>query len=222
MKPEIKTNNKVLLEGTVSKTVEFDHEYKGEEFYLFIVDTKRNSGVVDSIPVEIKKSLMNGVNLNIGKRVLVTGQYRSVNKIEGDKHRLILRVFAEELKQSEGIVNDTNNVWLNGYICRKPEFRITPKGREICDIMFAVNRAYHKSDYIPCIAWREDAKNMKDMLVGTELMLNGRIQSRKYNKTLPDGQVVEKTAYEFSISRIDEQDDLKDVFEDLEGIDDND
>ena len=170
----------------------------------------RLSGNADIIPITVSVRLLSINDLAIDSKITVEGQFRSYNSYENEKNRLVLTVFAkdiqfmedqsEEIEISKDVVS--NEVILNGYICKKPIYRQTPFGREISDLLLAVNRAYNKSDYIPCIAWGRNARFCENIPVGTEVKIVGRVQSRTYEKKYDDGTVVTKVAYEVSVSSL--------------------
>ena len=216
-------NNYLTLVGRVTSEKQFSHEIYGERFYLFDLSIPRLSGNADIIPVTVSERLINDEMMQIGTKLLIKGQFRSYNSYENEKNRLILTVFAKDIErieenEQENVENEegnettsnefakkdsiTNEVVLVGYICKKPIYRQTPFGREIADILLAVNRAYNKSDYIPSIAWGRNAKFCKNLEVGTEVKIVGRIQSRNYEKKYEDGTVVKKVAYEVSIGSL--------------------
>jgi len=197
-------NNSLILVGKVTSEKEFSHEIYGESFYSFNLEIPRLSGTADIIPITISERLITNFDLKIGKEVVVEGQFRSYNTYENTKSRLILTVFVKEIKEKndEEEIKVPNEVQLVGHVCRKPIYRKTPFGREISDILLAVNRAYNKSDYIPCIAWGRNARFCADMETGTEIKIVGRVQSRAYEKKHEDGTVENKTAYEVSVSSL--------------------
>ena len=204
-------NNYLTLVGKVTGEKRFSHEIYGERFYVFNLEIPRLSGNSDIIPITVSERLIKEETLQEGHQLLVKGQFRSYNSYENEKNRLILTVFAkdiveveekEEDEENEMVKKDTitNEVVLVGYICKKPIYRQTPFGREISDLLLAVNRAYNKSDYIPCIAWGRNARFCQNMEVGTEVKIIGRVQSRKYEKKFEDGTSETRVAYEVSIS----------------------
>ena len=204
-------NNYLTLVGKVTGEKRFSHEIYGERFYVFNLEIPRLSGNSDIIPITVSERLIKEETLQEGHQLLVKGQFRSYNSYENEKNRLILTVFAkdiveveekEEDEENEMVKKDTitNEVVLVGYICKKPIYRQTPFGREISDLLLAVNRAYNKSDYIPCIAWGRNARFCQNMEVGTEVKIVGRVQSRKYEKKFEDGTSETRIAYEVSIS----------------------
>lgn len=197
-------NNYILLVGQVTSEKKFSHEIYGESFFNFNLEIPRLSGISDIIPITISERLIANFDLSIGKKVVIEGQFRSYNTYEDSRSRLILTVFVKEIRErgEDEEIKVPNEVQLVGHICRKPIYRKTPFGREIADILVAVNRAYNKSDYIPCITWGRNARFCEDMPIGTELKLVGRVQSRAYEKKHEDGTVEARTAYEVSISSL--------------------
>lgn len=193
---EIKRTNYCLLRGAVVQPPCFSHEGRGEQFYQFPLEVCRLSGVADVINVVVRRELAERLEVEEGKRLCVSGELRSFNNKSGTGSKLVITVFAKELWFDEG--EDENVIELTGTICKQPNLRVTPMGREICDLMLAVNRRYGRSDYLPCIAWGLRAREAANWSVGTMVSLNGRIQSRKYTKSI-DGESVEKTAYEVSV-----------------------
>ena len=203
-------NNHIILVGKVTSDKTFSHEIYGEKFYIFNLSVPRLSGNADIIPITISERLLELEDLSLEKKIIVEGQFRSYNSYENEKNRLVLTVFAKEVKFVENqdeeieVSKDftSNEVILNGYICKKPIYRQTPFGREISDILLAVNRAYNKSDYIPCIAWGRNARFCENIAVGTEVKIVGRVQSRSYEKKYDDGRVETKVAYEVSVASL--------------------
>ena len=196
-----KQNNKVYILGTVLTKAIFSHEVYGEGFYEMTVGVKRLSGQSDAIPITISERLIEANKLEIGSKLCAIGQFRSYNKIVDGKSRLMLTVFIRELCDEEYPQNP-NNITLFGYICKPPVYRTTPFEREIADLLIAVNRAYNKSDYIPCIAWGRNARYAQSFEVGDKVLISGRIQSREYQKALEDGSFESRVAYEVSINKI--------------------
>ncbi len=203
-------NNHITLVGKVTSEKRFSHEIYGEKFYIFDLSIPRLSGNADNIPITISERLLTENGLPIGSKISVEGQFRSYNCYQGEKNRLILTVFAKQVDFVENQEEDiqvgkditTNEVVLDGYICKKPIYRKTPFGREIADILLAVNRSYNKSDYIPCIAWGRNAKFCETVPVGAEIRVIGRVQSREYEKKHEDGTVEKRIAYEVSASSL--------------------
>ena len=196
-------NNYLVLIGNIVSDKSYSHEIYGEKFYVFNLEVVRLSSTVDIIPITISERLLAGMDLKIGKKVSVEGQFRSYNNYENERNRLILTVFAKEIEELEDVEEKdevTNEVILVGYVCKKPVYRQTPFGREIADVLLAVNRAYNKSDYIPCIAWGRNARFCQNIEVGTEVKIVGRVQSRTYEKKHEDGTVETRVAYEVSVA----------------------
>ena len=194
-------NNKVYIFGEIVSDATFSHEVYGEGFYEFFVKVMRLSGQADILPVTISERLISSGELQKGKTICAVGQFRSYNKLENGKSRLMLTVFIRELLEEDAEKNP-NNILLSGYICKPPVYRTTPFNREIADVLVAVNRAYNKSDYIPCIAWGRNARFVKTLQVGDRVAVSGRIQSREYQKKLSETDVKTMTAYEVSVSKL--------------------
>ena len=193
-------NNRVYLRGTVVSEAVFSHEVYGEGFYELFVRVPRLSGQADTLPVTISERLMKSCDLHVGATLSAEGQFRSYNKLEGGRSRLMLTVFVRDLVEDD--TRNPNIILLGGYICKPPVYRTTPFNREIADLLVAVNRAYNKSDYIPCIAWGRNARFVQNLKVGDRIALSGRIQSREYIKRLSETQSVTMTAYEVSVSKL--------------------
>ena len=175
----------------------------GEGFYVFDMNIPRESGNIDTVPVMVSERMCNIEDIKVGKLYEVVGQFRSYNRHEEKKNRLILSVFAVELNPvTEGEFIGENHIDLDGYVCKEPVYRKTPLGREIADLLIAVNRAYGKSDYIPCITWGRNARFASTLEVGQRVQLQGRIQSREYVKKISEDNSERHTAYELSASRI--------------------
>ena len=203
-------NNYLTLVGKVTGEKKFSHEIYGEKFYTFNLSIPRLSGNADIIPITISERLITDEMLTEGNKLLIKGQFRSYNSYENERNKLILTVFAkdveevkevEESEESDIVKKDetTNEVVLIGFVCKKPIYRQTPFGREIADLLLAVNRAYNKSDYIPTIAWGRNARFCQNIEVGAQVKIIGRVQSRQYEKKHEDGTVEAKTAYEVSV-----------------------
>ena len=201
-------NNHLVLVGKITSDKKFSHEIYGESFYIFDLEVPRLSGNSDIIPITISERLILEKELEIGDKVAIEGQFRSYNSYENEKNRLILTVFAKDIKylsqeeEEDSSQKVSNEVTLVGYICKKPIYRQTPFGREISDILLAVNRAYNKSDYIPAIAWGRNVRFCQNIEVGTKVKITGRVQSRNYEKKFEDGTTQTRTAYEVSISSL--------------------
>ena len=194
-------NNKVYLMGEIVSDATFSHEVYGEGFYEFFVRVMRLSGQADILPITLSERLIQDGMLAKGKTICAVGQFRSYNKIENGKSRLMLTVFVRELLDELPDKNP-NTILLSGYICKPPIYRTTPFNREIADVLVAVNRAYNKSDYIPCIAWGRNARFVKNLAVGDRIAISGRIQSREYQKKLSDTETRTMIAYEVSVSKL--------------------
>lgn len=198
-------NNHLVLVGKITSEKKFSHEVYGETFYTFSMEVQRLSDITDVIPVTVSERLIIDMPIEIGKEIIVEGQFRSYNTYEENRSRLVLTVFAKEIIERvvtgdvDDKINVSNEVTLTGFLCKPAVYRKTPFGREIADILLAVNRAYNKSDYIPCIAWGRNARFCNNLPVGSGVKIVGRIQSRNYIKTLEDGTQLHKTAYEVSI-----------------------
>ena len=201
MNYEQMNNNKLTLTGTILEVPEFSHEVFGEGFYETKMQVSRLSDQIDVLPITISERLILEHDITVGDEVSVQGQFRSYNKIVDDRSRLMLTVFVRDVV-SEEECNSSNEIEISGFICKEPIYRTTPFKREICDMLLAVNRAYNKSDYIPCITWGRNARYIKNMPVGTKITVQGRIQSRTYQKTNQEGVVSSRTAYEVSVSKI--------------------
>lgn len=199
-------NNSVTLAGEITNKPTFSHEIYGEKFYEVTIAVKRLSGLEDFLPVSVSEHLLTEEVFFPGNKVTVCGQFRSYNKTVEERSKLMLTVFARDVMPFDETINP-NTLELTGYICKPPVFRKTPFNREICDILLAVNRQYGKSDYIPCIVWGRNARFAQNLPVGEHVTIIGRVQSRNYQKKLPDETLVTRTAYEVSVSKIDVVDD---------------
>ena len=193
-------NNKVFLQGEVETEPEINHFVKDEEFYGFDLKVARLSGQNDIIPIVIAKRLVDFYQIKKGDLIALKGQFRSFNKIENEKRKLVLSVFVKEVCEWDEGANP-NIIELNGFVCKPVIYRKTPFAREICDVLLAVNRRFNKSDYIPCIAWGNNAQIVSQMNVPNSLKIVGRIQSREYTKVENDNPQI-KVAYEVSISKL--------------------
>ncbi|MFW6008243.1 MAG: single-stranded DNA-binding protein [archaeon] len=200
-------NNQIILIGKIADECTLSHELYNEKFYNFKLECERSSGNVDTLPITISERLINVKNLQKDLMVKINGQIRSYNTETKNNSKLQLIVFVKDIELFDNDENDIehrNEVYLNGFICKKPEYRETPRGRSICDLNLAINRAYYKSDYIPVIAWGRNAKYSGDQVViGDNLELWGRFQSREYVKKLSNDTVIKKIAYEVSIIKMD-------------------
>lgn len=195
-------NNKIYLEGKVASELEFSHEMYGEGFYSFNIEVMRLSDSVDVLNITVSERLLTGFDLTVGKEIVVEGQLRSYNKFINGSNKLILTVFARNIEPCVEKSKNPNEIFLDGFICKEPVYRTTPFGREIADVLLAVNRAYNKSDYIPTIAWGRNSRFCQTLNVGDNIRVWGRLQSREYQKKISDTEVVKKVAYEVSISKM--------------------
>lgn len=209
------TNNKIILCGIAKEEPIFSHEVFGESFYTFKLEIKRLSGQTDVLPVMISDRLISGKDIKEGNRYLIEGQLRSYNIIVDNKSRLQLQTFAREIQTDEN-GEDINQISLDGFICKAPVYRVTPFSREIADVLIAVNRAYGKSDYIPSICWGRNARYCQQLSVGDGIHIEGRLQSREYQKKLDDETVVNKIAYEVSVSKLSVSKEDNDKFGDMD------
>ena len=204
MADKILENNQVSIVGEIISDFQYSHEVYGEGFYMVEVAVSRLSNFSDYIPLVISERLIDTSQSYIGQKVYVTGQFRSYNRHEELKNRLVLSVFVLEIEFIEEETEEmkSNQILLDGYICKDPIYRKTPLGREIADLLVAVNRSYGKSDYIPCICWGRNARFAARFEVGVHVQIWGRIQSREYVKRLNEDEVEKRTAYEVSVSKI--------------------
>lgn len=203
-------NNQATLSGKIISPFRFSHEVFGEGFYLFDLSVGRLSDSYDIIPVMTSERLLDIHADQIGKFAEINGQFRSYNYHSENKNRLLLSVFAREitLSDEEPASAKPNSIFLDGYVCKKPVYRKTPLGREIADVLLAVNRPYGKSDYIPCICWGRNARFADSFSVGGHIQLWGRIQSREYQKKLSETETEQRIAYEVSVSKLDYLEDI--------------
>ncbi len=211
MQEELRLNNVITLVGKVMSECKFSHQIYGEDFYTFEMEVSRLSNTFDILPITISERLINKSLFKIGAVMQVEGQIRSYNNIVEQKNHLVLTVFVKEISYEIEDQQNPNLVILNGFICKKPVYRKTPFGREICDILLAVNRSYNKSDYIPCIIWGRNAKFANTLDVSSNIKITGRMQSRVYNKKIMVQEenssemvenILEKVAYEISVSKL--------------------
>lgn len=200
---EYNGNNQATLIGNVNDELTFSHQVYGEKFYIFTLKVPRLSGTFDLIKILTSERLLCSCDCNVGDCIEVDGQFRSYNSTEEGSSRLVLTVFAKDIrKYDEEFPQNPNMLYLDGFICKEPVYRTTPFGREITDMLLAVNRTYNKSDYIPIIAWGRNARYCNSFGVGEHIRIWGRIQSRTYQKHITDDEVVIKTAYEVSVNRL--------------------
>lgn len=205
MADKVFENNQVSIVGEIISDFTFSHEVYGEGFYIVEVAVNRLSNFADYIPLMISERLIDVSQNSIGQKIYATGQFRSYNRHEESKNRLVLSVFVREIEfiEEEDDEVKSNQIFLDGYICKEPIYRKTPLGREIADLLIAVNRSYGKSDYIPCICWGRNARFASGFEVGGHVQVWGRIQSREYVKKLNEEEIEKRTAYEISVSKID-------------------
>lgn len=201
-------NNRVCIIGEIVSEFTFSHEVFGEGFYIANVSVNRLSDMVDVIPLMISERLIDVTKDYRGMKIEVAGQFRSYNRHEGTKNKLVLSIFVRELRFIEEDEmpeeqSKSNQIFLDGFVCKPPIYRKTPLGREIADVLVAVNRPYGKSDYIPCIAWGRNARFAGGLEVGSHLQVSGRVQSREYTKKIGEEEVERRVAYEVSVSKID-------------------
>lgn len=197
-------NNKVTVIGEIISEFTFSHEVYGEGFYSADLSVSRLSDQADVIPLMVSERLVDVHQSHIGETVSATGQFRSYNRHEGSRNRLLLSVFVREIEFIEKFddYTKTNQIFLDGYICKAPVYRKTPLGREIADLLVAVNRPYGKSDYIPCIAWGRNARFASTFEVGGRVRVWGRVQSREYTKKINEMDMEKRVAYEISVSKL--------------------
>lgn len=205
MGDKIFENNQVVIAGEIVSGFTFSHEVYGEGFYMVEIAVSRLSNYADYIPVMVSERLIDVTQNYEGQYICVVGQFRSYNRHEEKKNRLVLSVFAREIEFTEEPGEDvkSNQIFLDGYICKEPIYRKTPLGREIADLLIAVNRSYGKSDYIPSICWGRNARYASGFEVGSHVQIWGRIQSREYVKKLNEFEMEKRIAYEVSVSKID-------------------
>mgnify|MGYP004732758535 FL=1 len=197
-------SNVAELCGVVLSDLKFSHKTYGEIFYTFVLGIERRSGYIDEINIMVSERLIFENPPREGDFVEIKGQVRTYNEIIDDKNKLNVVVFAREIYLSENFGYNENYIYLEGFLCKAPLKRTSPLGREICDLMLAVNRMYNKSDYIPCIAWGRNAGYAEKLGVGTKLVIEGRIQSREYKKKLEDGTAEMRKAFEVSVVKLEE------------------
>ena len=196
-------NNIITLMGTVESTPQYSHSVMDENFYSFVLRVPRLSETDDLLPVTFSANIYDESIIKEGAKVRVKGQLRSYNKYSETKTRLILTVFAKDINiPDENDEENPNEIFINGFICKKPVYRKTPFGREITDLIIAVNRAFNRSDYIPAIAWGKNALYCENLDVGSNVLLWGRLQSRNYSKRISENETQIRTAYELSITKI--------------------
>ncbi len=203
MTDKILDNNQVSIAGEVISDFEYSHGVFGEGFYVVKVRVERLSESYDVIPVMVSERLIDVKQDCRGRYIEATGQFRSYNRHEENRNRLVLSVFAREIKIADSSISaKPNYIFLDGYICKAPIYRKTPLGREIADLLLAVNRPYGKSDYIPCICWGRNARFAEKFSVGEHIQIWGRIQSREYQKKVNETEIEKRVAYEVSVSKL--------------------
>jgi single-stranded DNA-binding protein len=204
MQDKVIESNVVSVVGEVHSELEFSHEMYGEGFYTFDIKIPRLSDYSDVLPVTVSERILVGLDIKEGIAVNVEGQLRSYNKYKDGNNKLVLTIFARDMSLCENLeeVKNPNQIFLDGFICKEPVYRTTPFGREITDMLIAVNRPYNKSDYIPCIAWGRNARYSEKLQVGDHIKIWGRVQSREYQKKIQDDYVITKIAYEVSVSKM--------------------
>lgn len=197
-------NNQVTIMGTIVSGYQFSHEIFGENFYMVDVEVPRLSDSADIIPIMISERIVDVEVDAVGANVIINGQFRSYNRHESKKNRLLLSVFARDIEFVDEVLENekTNQIYLDGYICKPPVYRKTPLGREITDLLLASNRPYGKSDYIPCICWGRNARYASSFEVGMRCVIWGRIQSREYMKKISEDELEKRIAYEVSVSKL--------------------
>lgn len=195
-------NNSITVCGRIAGSLELSHRVYGESFYSFYIENRRLSDTTDTLPVIISERLLADEDFGLGDCVMINGQIRSYNSNDGIKTHLVLSIFVKSIFKATDEEDITNSVMLDGFICKAPVYRTTPFGREITDVLLAVNRAYGKSDYIPVICWGRNAKFVSTLHIGENIAVYGRMQSRNYQKRLENGESVTKTAYEVSASKL--------------------
>lgn len=204
MTDKVIENNQVTIMGKIISSFSYSHEIYGEGFYMVDMEVSRLSDSADVIPLMVSERLLDVKNDYTGEYICVSGQFRSYNRHEERKNKLVLSVFAREIEFLDSIAEGakTNQIYLDGFICKEPIYRKTPLGREIADLLLAVNRPYGKSDYIPCICWGRNARYANNFEVGSRCAIWGRIQSREYMKKLGEDQLEKRIAYEVSVSKL--------------------
>ena len=199
---DIYETNKAIVAGVVLSPLEYSHRTFGESFYTFLLGIERRSGYVDEINIMISERLLYDYTVEVDDFVEITGQIRTYNENKDGRNKLNIVIFARDISINNDIIYYENYIYLEGYLCKPPIKRTSPLGRDICDIMVAVNRMYNKSDYIPCIAWGKNANYGQQLEVGMKIYIEGRIQSREYKKKIEDGEVEIRKAYEVSILKL--------------------
>ncbi|MCL2049899.1 MAG: single-stranded DNA-binding protein [Defluviitaleaceae bacterium] len=199
-------NNTITIAGKISSDLSFSHEIYGEGFWQLDVEVERLSGQSDILPVTVSERIIERERMKIGQPIKIVGQIRSYNNyVETDrKNKLVLTIFARDIAMPDDNADNPNDVFLEGFLCKPAVYRVTPFGREIADLLVAVNRSYNKSDYIPCIVWGRNARFAEKLAVGERVRLWGRMQSRQYQKKIDEDTILEKTAYEVSVAKVEQ------------------
>lgn len=196
--------NRAFIAGDVKTPLKFSHKTYGEAFYTFTLGIERRSGYVDEINVMISERLIYDRPISEDDFVEIIGQVRTYNENSEGRNKLKIVVFAREIEVNPQTECYENQICLEGFLCKPPVKRTSPLGRDICDLMIAVNRMYNKSDYIPCIAWGRNAGYAEKLWIGTRIYLEGRVQSREYKKKLEDGSSEIRRAFEVSVLKLEE------------------
>lgn len=195
-------SNRAYVSGIICSPPVFSHELYGEGFHTFNIEVSRLSSQKDILPITVSERLINGMSLKAGENINISGQLRSYNKFIDGRSRLFITVFARDISNTPDEMMNPNQVYLEGHLCKPPIYRTTPFNREITDMLLAVNRAYGKSDYIPCITWGRNARFSEKLNVGDKIRIWGRLQSRDYQKKTSEGEVLNKVAYEVSVAKM--------------------
>lgn len=212
------STNKVYIEGIIVSELTFSHEMYGEGFYNFYVEVPRLSETADILPITVSERLFASLDMSENQKIKIEGQLRSYNKFIDGANRLILTIFARDIKPIEEISKSPNQIFIEGFICKSPIYRTTPFGREITDLLVAVNRPYNKSDYIPAIAWGRNARFSSTLVIGSHIKVWGRVQSREYEKKITEENSIKKTAYEVSISKMERVEEVEEIEEEKEEV----
>ena len=204
MTDKVFDNNQVTIAGEIMGGFTFSHDVFGEGFYVMDISVGRLSESNDIVPIMVSERLVDVKKDYTGMQAVINGQFRSYNRHEESRNRLVLSVFAREIEILEEQTEEVrpNYIFLDGYVCKPPIYRKTPLGREIADVLLAVNRPYGKSDYIPCICWGRNARFAEGFRVGEHIQIWGRIQSREYQKKISETEFEKRVAYEVSVSKL--------------------
>lgn len=202
-------NNKLIVAGKIISEPVFNHEVFGEKFYIINLEVNRLSTLSDVLPMMISDRLIEFSQLPVGQYIKIKGELRSFNKHEHKQNRLLLSLFVREIKLIEETEEiQPNYICIDGYICKPPLFRVTPRGREITDVLIAVNRSYNKSDYIPCICWGRNARYVGRLPIGSRVKMWGRIQSREYSKKIDENNTLHRVVYEVSVNKLEHKEEI--------------